>query len=199
MNTAVHRARRTHSNWYWELGPASNNEGRNCSVPPPVQLGPPSIQKMELWLEVWRVPGIRPPWTQIHQGRMWMTLTWTQPLDTVCHAQTQTRCLYGLLTRSTGRGYGLPVDWAKAVSGWKLSYKRINDSHQNVWGHDHESVRTEWKHTLSEDHNSFEMQKMTVRTDQLLCIAEATGSKIYTREPVATYHGRVKTLVFSLK
>ena len=40
---------------------------------------------------------------------------------------------------------------------------------------------------------------MTVRTDQLLCIAEATGSKIYTRESGAETHGRVKNLILSLK
>ena len=43
------------------------------------------------------------------------------------------------------------------------------------------------------------MQKMMVRTDQLLCIAKATGSKIYTRESEAETHGRVKNLVLSLK
>ena len=40
---------------------------------------------------------------------------------------------------------------------------------------------------------------MLVRTDQLLCIAEATGSNIYTRESETKTHGRVKTLVLSLK
>ena len=50
-----------------------------------------------------------------------------------------------------------------------------------------------------EDHNSFEMGKMMVRTDQLHCISEATGSKIYTRELETETHGRVKTLVLSLK
>ena len=71
--------------------------------------------------------------------------------------------------------------------------KRINDSCQNVWGHDHEIVRTEQKCSLVEDCNSFEMCKMMVRTSQLLCITEATGSKIYTRELEAKTHGRVKT------
>ena len=40
---------------------------------------------------------------------------------------------------------------------------------------------------------------MTVRTDQLLQIAEAAGSKIYTRELEAETHGRAKTLVLLLK
>ena len=43
-----------------------------------------------------------------------------------------------------------------------------------MWGHDHEIIRMEWDHALEEGYNSFEMHKMMVRTDQLLCIAEAT-------------------------
>ena len=39
---------------------------------------------------------------------------------------------------------------------------------------------------------------MMIMTDQLLCITEATGSKIYTRELEARTHDRVKTLVLSL-
>ena len=63
--------------------------------------------------------------------------------------------------------------------------KRISDGDQDVWVHDHESVRREQKCTLVEDCNSFEMSKMMVRTNQLLPIAEATSSKIYTRESEA--------------
>ena len=76
---------------------------------------------------------------------------------------------------------------------------RISDSHQDMWGCDFESVRTEQKCTLVEDHISFEMQEMTVRTDQLLCIAEATGSKMYTWELETETHDRAKTLVLLLK
>ena len=43
------------------------------------------------------------------------------------------------------------------------------------------------------------MQKMMIMTDQLLHIAEATSSKIHTRESEAETHGRVKTLLLSLK
>ena len=71
--------------------------------------------------------------------------------------------------------------------------KRISENHQDVWGHDHECVRTEEKCTLVEDHNSFEMQKIMIRTDQLLHIAVTTSSKIYTRELKAKTHGKVKT------
>ena len=68
-------------------------------------------------------------------------------------------------------------------SDWtETQMKRIGDSHQDMWSHDHKIIRREWKHALAEDHTSFEMRRMTTRTDQLLCIAEATGSKIYTRE-----------------
>ena len=52
---------------------------------------------------------------------------------------------------------------------------------------------------LVEDCNSFEMQKMMLRTKQLHHIAGAIGSKIYTREPEAETHGWVRNLVLSLK
>ena len=41
--------------------------------------------------------------------------------------------------------------------------------------------------------------KKIARTSQPLCIVEATGSKIYTRESEAKTHGRAKTLVLLLK
>ena len=77
--------------------------------------------------------------------------------------------------------------------------KRINDSHQDVWGNDHKINRTEQKCILMEDHTSFEMRRMITRTNQLLHIAEATGSKIYTRESEVGTHGQEKALVLSLK
>ena len=43
------------------------------------------------------------------------------------------------------------------------------------------------------------MWRMITRTDQLLCIAEAIGSNIYTRESEAEIHGQAKALVLSLK
>ena len=39
--------------------------------------------------------------------------------------------------------------------------------------------------TLADDCTSFEMRWIATRTDQLICTAEATGSKIYTRESEA--------------
>ena len=84
-------------------------------------------------------------------------------------------------------------DWMEA------QMKRIGDSHQDVWDHDHKIIRTEWIGALAEDCTSFEMRRMTTRTDQLLHIAEATGSKIYTREPEAETCSLAKALVLSLK
>ena len=72
-------------------------------------------------------------------------------------------------------------------------------SHQEIWGHDHKIIRTELIHALAEDHTSFGIRRMTARTDQLLCIAKATGSKIYTRESEVGTHGQAKALVLSLK
>ena len=138
--------------------------------------------------------GVKPHQITTHQGRKWMTLTWTQPLETLLHAMTQMMCLYEWPAIGTGRGYRLPVDWAKAVSG-KGSVRiarTCGDTTINVL---EQSVNT----LLGEHCNSFEMQKMTIRPDQLLPIAEATGSKIHTRESEAETHSRAKNLVFSLK
>ena len=60
--------------------------------------------------------------------------------------------------------------------------KRINDSHQDMLGHNHDIIRLEQKHSLVEDCNSFEIQKMMVRTDKLHHITAAMGSKIHTIE-----------------
>ena len=64
-----------------------------------------------------------------------------------------------------------------------------------MWGHDHKNIKTDLDHTLAEDHNTFEMHKMMVRTDQLLQITEATVSKIYSRDSEAKANGRAKTLL----
>ena len=77
--------------------------------------------------------------------------------------------------------------------------KWIGNGCQAMWGHDQEVIRMEWDQTLEEDHNSFEMGKMTVRMDQLLHIAEATNSKVYTHESEAEAHDWVKALALSLK
>ena len=76
--------------------------------------------------------------------------------------------------------------------------KRI-DNCQEMWGHDHECVRAEQKCALVEDCNSFEKQKMMVRTEQLLHIAKATGSKMYTGKSEAETDARARNLVLSLK
>ena len=69
-----------------------------------------------------------------------------------------------LLTLQTGSLEGAPdgEDWP---------------SHQAVWGRDFGSVQTEWKFALNEDYSSFEVNKMTVWTEPLIPIKEATGVK----------------------
>ena len=108
----------------WEQEPVS---------PPSVQLGSPLIQKLELWQEAERVPGIRPHQTQSHQGRIWMTLIWTQSPETASHAQTQMRWPYKLPTRSTGRGSGLPVDWGRVVSQLRFNWKGSATVTRTCW------------------------------------------------------------------
>ena len=66
-------------------------------------------------------------------------------------------------------------------------------------GHDHKIIRVKWKCALADDPTSFRMRRMATRTDQLHHIAEATGSKIDTRESGAEAHGPAKALVLSLK
>ena len=94
-----------------------------CQSPCPVQLRPSLTLMMEQPQRAHGVLGFKPHQTLTCQGRMWMILTWTQPLETVSHVQAQMKCPYELPARGTRRGYGLPVDWAKAVSGQRLNWK----------------------------------------------------------------------------
>ena len=78
------------------------------------------------------------------EGGLWMTLTWRQPLETVSHAQTQMRCPCRLLTRSTRKRVWASCRLSKGTLWTEIQLKWISDSHQDVWGHDHEEhVRTE--------------------------------------------------------
>ena len=81
----------------------------------------------------------------------------------------------------------------------EVQAKQIWNSCHAMWTHDHEIIRTEQDCALEEDHNSFEMLKMMVRTDQLLWIAEVMNLKIYTQESEVKAHSQAKTWVFSLK
>ena len=86
----------------------------------------------------------------------------------------------------------------KGINWTKAQIKRIGDSCQDMWGQDHKIVRTEWKHALVDDCTSFQMRRMATSTEQLLHIAEATSSKIYTRESEVEAQGPAKALVLSL-
>ena len=74
----------------------------------------------------------------------------------------------------------------------EVQLKWTGDSCQALWGHDQGIIRMEWDCALEEDYNSFEMHKMTVRSDQVLCIAEDTNLKAYTWESEAEPMGRWK-------
>ena len=69
--------------------------------------------------------------------------------------------------------------WSEAQVRW------IKDSHWAFWDSDHEVIWTEQLITLKGDHTSFEVNRMTTQTKQLLWIKEATHSKVYTQEPEA--------------
>ena len=115
----------THQNQYQRLDPALNNKSRNLTALLPVQPGPLLILMMKQLQKAHRALGIKPHQTLTHQGRMWITLTWKQPLETPSHAQTWMKCPSKLPTRGTRRGYRLPVDWAEAIFGQKLNWKGL--------------------------------------------------------------------------
>ena len=83
--------------------------------------------------------------------------------------------------------------WSEAQLRW------IKDSHQAIWDSGHEVIQTEWLITLEEDHTSFEVNRMTIQTKQLILIKEATHSKVHTWESEAEVHDQKKALVQSLK
>ena len=65
-----------------------------------------------------------------------------------------------------------------------LKIAQIGKCHQTVWGSDYGVVNTEQELALNEDYDSFEVNKMMLQTNQLLCIKEATNMKnIYPQEP----------------
>ena len=90
----------------------------------------------------------------------------------------------------------LPI--ARGCLWFEAQLKQIKDSCQAIWESDHEIVWTEREIALWEDCTSFKVNKMTVRTNQLLWIKGATDSKIHTQESEAKVHGRKKTLMQSL-
>ena len=105
-----------------EAGPSSGQYEKETSSP----LSCPSRAMADpddvTAVESFQALGIKSHWTLAHPKKMWKMLTWTQPPKTGGHANTW-RYLYEWLTRGTGRGYGLPADWAKAVSGWRFNWK----------------------------------------------------------------------------
>ena len=199
VNAALYGATKTCLNWYQRQDPALNNEGRDLLAPPS---GP--------------TRAIIDPDDGTAAGSSQSTgdqasLDSDSSRENVADSDLDTTsgdCVSYSDTdevsiQTTYKKYQCRVRASCKLSKYSLwteaQLKRINNSCQDIWGHDHESVRSEQKHALVEDYNSFEMPKMMVRTDQLLSIAEVTGSKIHTGESKAKTHVRVKNLVLSLK
>ena len=84
---------------------------------------------------------------------------------------------------------------------WKVPQMAwIDKYHQAVWASNFGIVWTEWELALDEAYGSFEVNRMTMWTDQLHLIKEATRVKnIYPWEPEAKAQGRKKILVQSVK
>ena len=134
----------------------------------------------------------RHPQTQAYQGETWPILTWTQPQGDCLSCSDNDDISIWTTWKKYRKRVRASCKLSKGSDWMETQMKRITDSHQDVWGHDHKVVRTEWKCTLAEDCTSFEMRRMTTRTDQLLYIAEATGSKIYPWEPEVESHSPAK-------
>ena len=79
-----------------------------------------------------RVSDTGHPQTQVHQGETWLTLTWTQPLETASLAQIVMRYLYRLLRRNTDKRVRASCKLSKGSDSMEAQMKRIGDSHQDV-------------------------------------------------------------------
>ena len=195
VNIALPRAMRTCLNWYWKLGPAfNNNKGRNLPAPLPVQPEPLLILMMVLQQETPGVPEIRPHLSQTHQGRMRLTMIWTQPQKTVSHAWTQTKWPYRLPRRSTKREYEPPVGSAKAVSWLRFKWNGAVTATKAC--RDTSMRACKWSRIALLQKTATSLRCIGW---QLLCIAVATDSQIYTRDSDTKAHGWAKTLVLSLE
>ena len=73
------------------------------------------------------------------------------------------------------------------MTGWRPKWREPVDSHHDSVGPClHKIIRTRVETcTLAADCTSFKMRRMATRTNQLLHMAEATGSKVYTGESEA--------------
>ena len=200
VNTAEHRVMRTCLNWYQKLGPAlTNNNGRDLPAP----LSSPTRATLDPD-DSTAVGSLRSTSDQASSDSdsskedVANSDMDTTSRDCITCSDTDEVTIWTSWKKHQKRvwaSYRLSKDslWTEAQLKW------ISDSCQAVWGHNHESIQREWDHTLTEDHNSFEMHRMMVRTNQLLCIAVASNSQIYTRDSEAKAHSQAKTLVLLLK
>ena len=164
-----------------EAGPIfKQQQGQEPTSPLPVQPGPLLIL-MVLQQEARGVPEIRPYLTDSSREDVADSDMDTASRDCITYLDTDK-----VTIQTAWKKY-----WKRVQASFRLSkgslwteaqLKRIGDSHQAMWVHDHESVQTEQDHALVEDCNSFEMHRMMVRTDQLLCTATAIDSQyLYQR------------------
>ena len=138
------------------------------------------------------------PQTQVCEGDTWHTLTWILPLEIASLADTDEVSIWTACKKYRKR-VRASCKLSKDSDRSETQMKRIRDSHQHIWGHDHKIIKAKWKHVLADDHTSFEIRRMVTRIDQLLHIAEATGSKIFTRESEAEAQVLAKALVLSFE
>ena len=155
LNTALHRAMRTCLNYHQKLDPAFNNKkGRNLQAPlsPTRATTDPDDGTVAGSLK-----------STGDQTSSDSDLSKEDVADSYMDT-TSGDCITCLDTDEVTIGTTQKKYWKKVWASCRLSkgnlwtksqLKRISHSHQAMWGHDHESVQTEWDCTLMEDCNSF--------------------------------------------
>ena len=181
----------------WDL--ALDTEGRNLTAPLSILQGPLLTLMMKQLQKAQGACWIEPHQTLTLQGRMWMTLTWTQSLETVSHAQTWIKCPSKLAIRGIGRGYGFSTDWSKAISQWKLNWKgsmritrKCGDMTMNV---SQQSGNMLWQKIATPSRCEKWWSELTTCPALLRLLV----LKFTQENQKAETDGRVRTLVLSLK
>ena len=105
---------------------------------------------------------------------------------------------YELPTRNTVEGYGLPVDWAKAVSGQRVNWKGSvtvtrTCGDKTIRALEQYRIVLLWKTTPLSRCKKWQLGL----TNSPHC--QGYWLEIYTRHSVPEAHGRAKTLVLLLK
>ena len=132
------------------------------------------------------------PQSPVHPEEAQWTPTWTLFPGIASPAWTLMRYPWGQLVRSIGIGVRASCKSSKGVDWMDTQMKRIEGGHQDSVGPQIMRSLEPWVEAciLADDCTSFENEMNWPQgPDQLVHIAKATGSKIYTRESEAGSSG----------